>query len=585
MSRGAWGNWRVGAGVAVKEGIGMVHRRLLTLLAIGGVLAGASAIGGTAGPVQKPLTGQEIAQKILAKGYRLTAPVKSTLEMIARGDRQLSSAATLNNTDQGALARTKESKGGNQEDGNGLRNVLVNNPGEDTHQTDQTTQSETSVAVHGRNVVIGFNDSQTALLFLTAGGDLSGYAYSTNGGQSFTDGNQLPNRPGEVNLGDPWLGSDRAGNFYYANLVINIDPFTGFNFDVGVAKSIDGGKTFSSPVKADTQPEAATFYSADKDALAVGRDPSVASRDNVYVAWDDFVFDQTTFTAKNGLPVAHSYDGGKTYQVVYANQLVQPSGKDCSFSQYIGANPVVDPRNGTLYVATEKIVENNQACDFPPPPLAFSEVSFKSTDGGQTFGPETLIANVTSSSPTGLFKLGEHQYMRNLEFPSLALDSSGTVYATWNDGGTGHSHVMIAKSADGTAWGPASAVTSGANDEMQPVLSADGSGLHDLYYKRNADNTLDVLVANSSNGGASWSYKRVTSQSFPGVFTFPQLDPIIAFAYMGDYIANVSDGSNQYFAWGDNRNTVTNFLWPQGRHDADVFFARQSGGNDNGGGD
>ena len=47
----------------------------------------------------------------------------------------------------------------------------------------------------------------TALLFLTAGGDLSGYAYSTNGGQTFTDGNQLPNRPGEVNLGDPWLGS------------------------------------------------------------------------------------------------------------------------------------------------------------------------------------------------------------------------------------------------------------------------------------------------------------------------------------------------------------------------------------------
>jgi hypothetical protein len=46
----------------------MVHRRLLTILAIGGVLAGASALGGAAGPAQKPLTGQQIAQKILAKG-------------------------------------------------------------------------------------------------------------------------------------------------------------------------------------------------------------------------------------------------------------------------------------------------------------------------------------------------------------------------------------------------------------------------------------------------------------------------------------------------------------------------------------
>ena len=562
----------------------MVSRRLLTVLAIGGVIGATSAIGGAAGPAQKPLTGQEIAQKILAKGYRLTAPVRASLEMIARGDRQLSSAATLNNSEQAALARTKEATGGNQEGGNGLRNVLVNNPGEDSHQTDQTTQSETSVAVHGQNVVVGFNDSQTALLFLTAGGDLSGYAYSTNGGQTFTDGNQLPNRPGEVNLGDPWLGSDRAGNFYYANLVINIDPFTGFSYDVGVAKSTDGGKTFSAPVKADTQPEAATFYSADKDALAIGRDPSVASRDNVYVAWDDFVFDQTSFTLKNGLPVAHSYDGGKTYQVVYANQLVQPSGKDCSFSQYIGANPVVDHRNGTLYVATEKIVVDNTACVFPPPAATFSEVVFKSTTGGQTFGPEITISNVTSSTPTGLFKLGEHQYMRNLEFPSLAVDPSGMVYATWNDGRSGKSHVLLSKSPDGVTWGPPQAVTSGANDEMQPVVSADSSGLHDLYYMRNADNTLDVKVANSSNGGASWSYRRVTSQSFPGVFTFPQLDPIIAPAYMGDYIANVSDGSNQYFVWGDNRNIVTNFLWPQGRHDPDVFFAKRSG-SDNGGGD
>ncbi len=67
---------------------------------------------------------------------------------------------------------------------------------------------------------------------------------------------------------------------------------------------------------------------------------------------------------------------------------------------------------------------------------------------------------------------------------------------------------------------------------------------------------------------------RVTSQSFPGVYNAPQFDPIIATAYMGDYIANVSDGSHQYFAWGDNRDVVTNFLWPQGRHDPDVFFAR-----------
>ena len=560
----------------------MVHRRLLTVLAIGCVMAGASAIGGAAGPATQPLTRQQAAQKLLDKdGLQMTAPARLALQMVARGDLQLQSADLKGNSSSAQQAqRTRQSQGGNQESGPGLSNVLVNNPAEDVHQVDQTTQSETTIAVSGQNVVVGFNDSQTSLSVLTAGSDLTGYSWSNDGGRSFHDGNQLQNPPGEQNLGDPALGSDRAGNFYYSNLTNNVDPITGA-LGIGVAKSTNGGRTFSATKRIEPAVGATTLYSADKDALTVGRDPSAASRDNVYVAWDDFVIDFTSgFVATNGLPVAHSYDGGATYQVVYANRLVQ-SNVDCSSSQYIGADPVVDPRNGTLYVAAEKIARNWD-CSFPPPPFSFSHVVFKSTDGGLTFGPETLISGVTSSSPTGMFKLGEHQFMRNLEFPSLAIDPAGIVYDTWNDGRSGKSHILIAKSSDtGITWGAPISVTSGTNDEMQPALSADGSGLHDLYYMRNVDNTLDVVVANSTNGGVSWSYKRVTSQSFPGVFNLPQFDPIIASTYMGDYIANVSNGGSQYFAWGDNRNIVTNFLWPQGRHDPDVFFARTSKGEDN----
>ena len=98
------------------------------------------------------------------------------------------------------------------------------------------------------------------------------------------------------------------------------------------------------------------------------------------------------------------------------------------------------------------------------------------------------------------------------------------------------------------------------------------------YYKittaSNGNAQLDVMASNSTNG-TFFKVQRVTSQSFPGVVTLPQFDPIIAFTYMGDYIANVSDGTHQYIAWGDNRDIVTNFLWPSGRHDPDVFFAKQ----------
>ena len=58
-----------------------------------------------------------------------------------------------------------------------LANVRVNNPAEDSHFVDQTTQSETTIGVHGSNVVVGFNDSQTAPLVLTAALDLTGYGY------------------------------------------------------------------------------------------------------------------------------------------------------------------------------------------------------------------------------------------------------------------------------------------------------------------------------------------------------------------------------------------------------------------------
>ena len=114
--------------------------------------------------------------------------------------------------------------------------------------------------------------------------------------------------------------------------------------------------------------------------------------------------------------------------------------------------------------------------------------------------------------------------------------------------------------------------THGAGDEVQPALSADRTGIHLLYYQRNRNNSLDVLVGNSSNG-ASFATRRVTTRSFRGSLTVPQFDPIIAFGYMGDYIANVSNGSHEFFAWGDNRNRVTDFLYPNGRNDPNVFFA------------
>jgi len=555
-------------------------RRTLTLVVAALVALAAAAADGSAEPAatQDP---KEIAKQLLESdnGKLLTSNARLALETAVRGDRGLGrdlaeDARGTGNTD---AAGVREAQGGEDPGQPRFRNVRVNNPGEDTQQIDQTTQSETSIAVVGSDIAVGFNDSQNTLPFFTQATNLSGFASSRDGGRSFTDGGVIPNKAGCVNFGDPWLTSDRTGAMYYSTLALCLAPGTFSALEVGVAKSTDGGRTFSAPVIA-TKHAGAVFYSADKDAMTAGPDPGV-QRDNLYDAYDDFagVFDpRTGFQFLHGLGVSRSTDGGATWQVSYANRI--PAFSRCSFTQYIGAMPLVDPNNGTLYVAALKFFQGFAAPGCPPPtPLTRSEVVFVSKNGGATFGPERLIATVNKTIPgPGFFSflsLGDAKLMRLLELPTLAITGNG-LFASWQEGLGGHAHVQLARSTDGGTTWAVSTVTSGTGDEVQPAMSGDASGLHILYYQRNRNNTLDVKVSNSSDAGATFDTRRVTTESSPGVFTFPQFDPIIAFGYMGDYIANVSDGTNQFFAWGDNRDIVKNFFWPQGRNDPDVFFAR-----------
>jgi hypothetical protein len=528
-------------------------------------------IGGSAASTTSPPSRQDIAKKILSSpaGNYLTAPARAYVESVARGDHRVAPDSS------GLAQKGARITSGKPAGGGSLANVRVNNPASDTHQTDQTTQSETAIAVSGSNVVVGYNDSQQALLFLTAGGNLSGVAYSSDGGQTFTDGGTLPAVPGNVNLGDPWLASDGGGTFYYSTLTID---FNVFDLLVGVSRSTDGGKTWT-PATPIPPPAGALFYFADKDALTTG-----PGNGNLYDTWDDFTFDPITFQGFSGLPVAHSTDGGQTWTTSYASK-VQLFGNGCSFNQYIGAQPLA-VSSSTIFEAAELISVNDPNCTFNVP-ATFSEAVFVSNDGGSTWSggaasgartAGTVIPVTSSTQGTGFFILGHSKLMRNLEFPTLAAFKN-SVYLAWNDGGdgSGHSHIRLAQlDMSGQLIGT-TFVTSGTNDEIQPTLTADSS-LHVAYYQIStaADGTgqLDVFVSNSPNA-STWRTRRVTSQSFPGVFTVPQFDPIIVWGYMGDYIASATDGQHQYMAWGDNRDTVTNFLWPSGRNDPDVFFAKQ----------
>ena len=557
MIRSILGHRRRGVAVSI----------LAVAIALTSTAALTGAFAGTSSTTPTNLARQQVAQHLLKTeaAQLMTAPAQAALHIQATGDRQLSQGLAAGRPSgpatSGAQAIAPAVPSAN------LPNVRVNDPALDTHEIDQTTQSETTIAVAGSNVAVGYNDSQQSGLALTAASDLTGYSYSTDGGASFTDGGDLPNTPEFVNFGDPWMASDRTGAMYYSTLALD---FFNLNLDVVVAKSTNGGRTWSAPVPV-YRPPFSIGYTGDKDALAAGPDPAVTTRDNLYVTYDDFSFNSQTNKAFTGLPVARSTDGGKTWHLAYADRFILPM-TGCSFQQYIGATPIVDSATGTLYVTAEKIAVNDPNCTGTAPTL-FSESIFKSTNGGQTFGRGVKIANITPAVPDGELFLGPGRYMRTIEFPSPAI-LGHTIYVAWNDGAQGRSHIRLAKSTNGGSTWSVSFVTGGSGDEVQPALSADSTGLHLLYYHRNADNTLDVLIASSLNG-TSFTTRRVTSQPFRGTLTIPQFDPIIAPGYMGDYIANVSHGSHDYFAWGDNRDHVSDFLFPDGRNDPDVFFARQ----------
>jgi hypothetical protein len=544
-----------------------MHRRSKVVALAAVVLALATLAAGSGGSAATPAaskpTRQQIAQRLLA-GRRpqfMTPHELAAVTMVANDSKALSPAGR--NPAESEQAGTRAATSAAALGPSRLRNVRVNDPTRDRQFIDQTTQSETTIAVHGSSVAVGYNDSQKTLLFLTAASNLTGYSFSTDGGRSFTDGGVLPNAPGYVNLGDPWMASTRGGRFFYATLAITPES----NLGVSVARSGNGGRTWTNPVE--VSPSAGTaIYFGDKEAITTGRDPLVATRDNAYVAWDDFFCDQS-FTCFDGLPVARSTNGGGTWQVTYADKL-QEDPTTCTFQQYIGAQPFVDTRNGTLYVAAERIRVDDPTCSGGT--VQFSQYVFKSTDGGQTFGPGVKIADVTPATPLGFLPLGPGKAMRTIEFPVLARIGN-TLYAAWNDGGQGPSHIRLATSTNGGATWSLAWATSGGNNELQPALSASGGALHLAYYSIAPSNLIDVLL--QDRRGSTVTTTRVTTRSFPGVFNLPQFDPIIAPAYMGDYIANVNASGHQYLAWGDNRDKVRNFLWPAGRNDPDVFFAKR----------
>ena len=430
---------------------------------------------------------------------------------------------------------------------------------------DATTQSETALAVLGDTVCAGYNDS--------GGGGLSGAARSTDNGATWTD------LGGIGQSGDPALVAHQAtGDFFYAEIAT-----IGGNPAIGVARSTNDCQSFAAPVDAASNSSglAATAFS-DKPWIAVDN-TGAANDGNLYVCWTRFIDNTGDGLADTSeLRFSRSTDAGATF----VNEQVLTAAGTAPFGCSVGVGPA-----GQVYVAWADRAGATQD-DIRFRSSLNAGVNFNATVPVATGNRHPGLDRVTNCNPDGNARLSLNGNIRMLHQAWLAVDTTGgpfdgNLYVVWGSdpvGAVDNSDVFMSVSTNqGANWGAAQQLGGGggATDQFEPFVAVGGPGdVSIAWYDRRNDATnnlnIDVYKTFSRDGGTTLDpLVRVTDQSFGVPQLNPNFDPGIANCYMGEYIAVAGDETRFYYAWGDNRNTVTNANWPVGRPDPDVFFDAQ----------
>jgi hypothetical protein len=447
---------------------------------------------------------------------------------------------------------------------------------------------------------------------------LSGYAFSTNGGLTWTDGGAPPSFGTNVfTRGDPWM--DRGGldnaTFYYANLAV--DATTGASLGVSVHRGHFSGGSFSwQDVHAFNTPNPKDAY--DKEALVAAKDGSGAA----YVSVTNFI--ETCGLPANGfgrIEVWRTHDGGNTWQgpsVVSQDEtfITDPANSACGTTGTLQQSsvPAIGP-NGEVYVTW------SDGPSFTSTGVTTDAriMVARSLDGGVTFSTPMVVASINSmrqNPPVG--------YNRNRinDHPRIAVATTGPhkgrVYLAYYSAASPVGPVSAVSCPSGT---PANSVCIGQNlvssqvsltysdDRGQtwstptpvapnelatgtkrfwPVVGVEPGGNVDVVYLESQETTTAtnpnciVRVGTVASGKAL--RRAGPANSLVNAFEVQSTDGGVTFSApiklstatsnwctavsnvtpnFGDYIGTAEGGNRMLATWGDARNGVPDVVYAQ----------------------